>query len=185
MNVSSEISRLEAAKADIAEAIAAKGVTVPSGAMLDDMAALIGQIGAPETLSGWSVTQEGLSSGTPLGINLQGVIYQIGTSNAGVRYYHVQGYPGTPISGHGVFMVSGSSRLQLNYPSSYGSLAYLRGTALTGQMTAEGHHMVIFIEGSTAHYPVICYDVATPGGSFSPPANNTFQCLDFIIGFED
>ena len=142
-------------------------------------------IPVPETLSGWSVTQEGLSSGTPLGINLNGIIYLIGTSSAGVRYYHVQGYPGGPISGHGVFMVSGNSWLHLNYPSSYGNLAYLRGTALTGQMTAEGHHMVIFIEGSTAHYPVICYDASTPGGSFSPPANNTFQCLDFIIGFED
>lgn len=185
MSVSSEISRLEAAKADIAEAIAAKGVAVPSNAMLDDMAALIGQIGAPEALSGWSVTQEGLSSGTPMGINLQGIIYQIGTSSAGVRYYHVQGYPGTIISGHGTFMVSGNSRLQLNYPSSYGNLAYLRGTALTAQAMTEGHHMVIFIEGSNAHYPVICYDMATPGGSFSPPANNIFQCLNFIIGFED
>lgn len=139
----------------------------------------------PETLSGWTVTQEGLSTGTPMGVNLQGIIYQIGTSSAGVRYYHVQGYLGTVIAEHNVVIAAGSSRLQLNFPSSYGSLVYLRGTALTAQALAEGHHMVIFIEGSNAHYPVICYDQATPGGQFNPPSGNNFQCLDFIIGFED
>lgn len=185
MSIANELNRITSAKGDIVTAIEAKGVDVPEGTTLDAMGALIEQIGMPETLSGWTVTQEGLSSGTPLGINMRGIIYLIGTSSEGVRYYHVQGYPGTSISGHSVLTASGNSRLQLNYPSSYGSLVYLRGTALTAQTMAEGHQMVIFIEGSSAHYPVICYDSATPGGSFSPPVSNTFQCLDFIIGFED
>lgn len=44
MSISTEVSRLAAAKADIAEAIAEKGVPVPSGAKLDDLAALVRQI---------------------------------------------------------------------------------------------------------------------------------------------
>lgn len=44
MSISSEILRLEGAKADIIDAIEAKGVTVPSGAKLDDLAALIEDI---------------------------------------------------------------------------------------------------------------------------------------------
>lgn len=41
MSISSEITRLENAKAAIAAAIAEKGVTVPDGTLLDGMAALI------------------------------------------------------------------------------------------------------------------------------------------------
>ena len=41
MSISAQIARLEQAKADIAAAITAKGVNVPEGAKLDDMAALI------------------------------------------------------------------------------------------------------------------------------------------------
>lgn len=48
MSVQSEVSRLAAAKADIAQAIAEKGVTVPSGARLEDMADLVRSI---ETVS--------------------------------------------------------------------------------------------------------------------------------------
>ena len=44
MSISSEISRLQTAKADIADAIADKGVTVPSGSTLDDFADLIDAI---------------------------------------------------------------------------------------------------------------------------------------------
>lgn len=41
MSVSAQIARLEKAKADIASAIKAKGVDVPDGTKLDEMAALI------------------------------------------------------------------------------------------------------------------------------------------------
>lgn len=44
MSIRSEITRIENAKSDIAEAIADKGVTVPSGTTLDGMAALISDI---------------------------------------------------------------------------------------------------------------------------------------------
>lgn len=53
MSISSEITRLENAKAAIAAAIAEKGVTVPDGTKLDSMAALIDNI---ETGGGISVT---------------------------------------------------------------------------------------------------------------------------------
>lgn len=46
MSVQSEITRLEAAKAAIADAIAEKGVDVPDGTMLDEMGALIAAIEA-------------------------------------------------------------------------------------------------------------------------------------------
>lgn len=44
MSIASEITRLNGAKADIIQAIADKGVTVPSSAKLDDMAELIASI---------------------------------------------------------------------------------------------------------------------------------------------
>lgn len=44
MSISSEITRLEAAKASIKEAIITKGVAVPSGTTLDGFAALIADI---------------------------------------------------------------------------------------------------------------------------------------------
>lgn len=46
MSVQSEVSRLNAAKSDLASAITAKGVTVPAEAKLDDYAALVEQIQA-------------------------------------------------------------------------------------------------------------------------------------------
>lgn len=46
MSIQSEITRLETAKSNIASAIGAKGVTVPSGTKLDGMATLIGNISA-------------------------------------------------------------------------------------------------------------------------------------------
>lgn len=51
--IQAQISRLSAAKADIASAITAKGVTVPDGTLLDGMAALISRIVAS---SGSTVT---------------------------------------------------------------------------------------------------------------------------------
>ena len=44
MSIQNEILRLQGDSADIAEAIAAKGVTVPAGSCFDDYAELIGQI---------------------------------------------------------------------------------------------------------------------------------------------
>lgn len=44
MSIASEISRLRSDSSAIASAIAAKGVTVPSGSGFDDFASLIGQI---------------------------------------------------------------------------------------------------------------------------------------------
>ena len=46
MSIATEISRLKSAKSAIAAAIAGKGVTVPSGTLLDGMAALIESIEA-------------------------------------------------------------------------------------------------------------------------------------------
>ena len=48
MSVATEIARLEKAKADIAAAIASKGVDVPEGTTLDEMAALIMKIGVKD-----------------------------------------------------------------------------------------------------------------------------------------
>lgn len=44
MSIQSEITRIASAKSDIADAIEEKGVEVPSGSMIDDMAELILQI---------------------------------------------------------------------------------------------------------------------------------------------
>ena len=44
MSISSEITRISNAKTAIAESIANKGVTVPSGTKIDGMAALIDSI---------------------------------------------------------------------------------------------------------------------------------------------
>ena len=46
MSVRTELDRIGAAKSAVASAIAAKGVTVPSGTRLDGMAPLIAQIPA-------------------------------------------------------------------------------------------------------------------------------------------
>ena len=48
MSIATEITRLQTAKANIASAISDKGVTVPDGTKLDDMAAAIADIsGSP------------------------------------------------------------------------------------------------------------------------------------------
>ena len=51
MSIQSEITRIAGAKSDIADAIEAKGVSVPSGTMIDDMADLIGLIDVPTALT--------------------------------------------------------------------------------------------------------------------------------------
>ena len=51
MSTQSEINRIEQAKTDIAEAITAKGVTVPSGTKIDGMSSLIASISQSEDLS--------------------------------------------------------------------------------------------------------------------------------------
>ena len=53
MSVQSEITRIAGNVSDALTAIAAKGVTVPSGSNSDDLADLIGQI---STSSGYTVT---------------------------------------------------------------------------------------------------------------------------------
>lgn len=56
MSIANELTRLQNAKNAISNAIANKGVTVPSGTKLDGMAALIGQIeqgGKTELIRGW------------------------------------------------------------------------------------------------------------------------------------
>ena len=57
MSIATEISRLQADKTAIANAIAAKGVTVPSGAGYDDFATLIGSISG-----GGGITPSGTKS---------------------------------------------------------------------------------------------------------------------------
>ena len=60
MSVQSEITRLEAAKAAISQAITEKGVTVPNGTMLDAMASLISAIEAGGGGSGGSSAEDSL-----------------------------------------------------------------------------------------------------------------------------
>lgn len=54
MSIATEITRLQTAKADIASAIADKGVTVPYGTKLDGMSVLIDQISGSEPLAEFS-----------------------------------------------------------------------------------------------------------------------------------
>ena len=63
--VQTEIDRLESAKQAIASAIADKGVTVPSGTMLDGMAALIGSIEAPGGGGSVALTLKNYGTFTP------------------------------------------------------------------------------------------------------------------------
>lgn len=56
MSISSEITRITNAKNAIATAISNKGVTVPSGAKIDDMPALIGNISGGGNYQSKSVT---------------------------------------------------------------------------------------------------------------------------------
>lgn len=56
MSIKTEITRITNAKAAIKTAIAAKGVTVPSSASIDDMATYISQIeggGDADKVDGW------------------------------------------------------------------------------------------------------------------------------------
>ena len=70
MSIQSEITRIASAKSDIADAIETKGVTVPSGSMIDDLAALILQIQS----SGVTVTRTIDTAG--------GMIVEISTTDA-------------------------------------------------------------------------------------------------------
>ena len=69
MSISSEITRISNAKAAIAESIANKGVTVPSGTKIDGMAALIDSIqtggAAIQPSKALTVTSNGTTTITP------------------------------------------------------------------------------------------------------------------------
>ena len=70
MSISSEITRISNAKTAIAESIANKGVTVPSGTKIDGMAALIDSIqtgggGAVQPSKTLTVTSNGTTTITP------------------------------------------------------------------------------------------------------------------------
>ena len=70
MSISSEITRISNAKTAIAESIANKGVTVPSGTKIDGMAALIDSIqtgggGAVQPSKSLTVTSNGTTTITP------------------------------------------------------------------------------------------------------------------------
>lgn len=70
MSISSEITRISNAKTAIAESIANKGVTVPSGTKIDGMAALIDSIqtgggGAVQPSKALTVTSNGTTTITP------------------------------------------------------------------------------------------------------------------------
>lgn len=53
MSIASEITRLQGVKADILQAIADKGVTVPAGSVLDDCPGLISSISGGASVGGW------------------------------------------------------------------------------------------------------------------------------------
>jgi hypothetical protein len=92
MSIQSEITRIASAKSDIADAIEYKGVTVPAGSMIDDMAALILQIqsgGAvitetPDPAGGTviEIDAENLLTVTPLSVTVNGTY----TANEGYAY---------------------------------------------------------------------------------------------------
>ena len=70
MSISSEITRISNAKTAIAQSIANKGVTVPSGTKIDGMAALIDSIqtgggGAVQPSKSLTVTSNGTTTITP------------------------------------------------------------------------------------------------------------------------
>ena len=68
MSISSEITRISNAKTAIAESIANKGVTVPSGTKIDGMATLIDSIqtgGAVQPSKALTVTSNGTTTITP------------------------------------------------------------------------------------------------------------------------
>ena len=68
MSISSEITRISNAKTAIAQSIANKGVTVPSGTKIDGMATLIDSIqtgGAVQPSKALTVTSNGITTITP------------------------------------------------------------------------------------------------------------------------
>lgn len=69
MSLSTEITRIETAKADIAAAIEEKGVTVPDDTKLDGMAALIVSIEAGSTEAKTELTQIAMSTISGNGTN--------------------------------------------------------------------------------------------------------------------
>ena len=92
MSIQSEITRIASAKSDIADAIEYKGVTVPGGSKIDDMAALIRQIrsgGAtitetqdPAGGTVISINAEEILTITPLSVSSNGTY----TANSGYAY---------------------------------------------------------------------------------------------------
>ena len=73
MSIQTELTRLTNAKAAIQTAIEGKGVTVPSGTLLDGMAALIESIeigGGSETGSGYATGTYTVASDITMGLNI-------------------------------------------------------------------------------------------------------------------
>lgn len=101
MSVSSEITRLENAKAAIAAAIAEKGVTVPDGTLLDGMAELVGGI----------ETGGGVISGTiiPAESAVQTITHNLGRVPSGIAIITTGPYGS---STDGVFIAFGDQEKQ-------------------------------------------------------------------------
>ena len=101
MSIQSEINRITDARDDSFDAVAAKGVTVPTGSTIDDLPALIGQIqtggGGSVTVNPLSVTQNGTytaPTGTaysPVTVNVSGG----GSSSAQRKDVNFFDYDGT------------------------------------------------------------------------------------------
>lgn len=82
MSISTQIARLEKAKADILTALVTKGVQIPDGLTLDDVAALIDQISVDDGKSQIIVTTE---SGSTV-ICTNGTITKTAISNGTVTF---------------------------------------------------------------------------------------------------
>lgn len=103
--IQTQIDRLAAAKADIATAIAAKGVTVPDGTLLDGMAELISSI---------STGSSGNTAGTTAKVTVGNVNVAAGI---------------TVISRTGVVTLAASKGVTLT--NSYGGMIVICGTNIT------------------------------------------------------
>lgn len=64
MSIASEITRIQGAKSDIADAIEAKGVTVPASTKIDGYAALVSAIPQGASEITYPVVEETLTTGT-------------------------------------------------------------------------------------------------------------------------
>lgn len=64
MSIASEITRIQGAKSDIADAIEAKGVTVPASTKIDGYAALVAAIPQGASEITYPVVEETLTTGT-------------------------------------------------------------------------------------------------------------------------